>query len=257
MSKLIEFKKDIFGLGLSLAKSNFKLRNEGSYLGIFWYLLNPLILFLIILFIKNQAFSHSEIPNYPIYLLIGLLLHNFFVHTVGASVGIISMNSGFIKSIKIPIESLVISRVFQSIFSHIFEFVLIAASLVYLGIGFEGLFIYLVVFVFFAVFVLGVSFMFATLGVFFRDLNNVWIVIGQFLFFITPIFYYPSIDSLLYKVNLFNPIYYFVTAGRSVFVWDVYPSISQLICIFVGSISTLIIGLIIFNSKKIKFAELV
>ena len=48
--KMKEKIKSISALSFSLAKANFKIRNEGSYLGIFWYLLEPLAFFIVLLF---------------------------------------------------------------------------------------------------------------------------------------------------------------------------------------------------------------
>ena len=245
----------ILTLSFSFAKANFKLRNEGSYLGILWYLLSPLMLFLIILFIKNEAFSHNEVPYYPVYLLIGILMYHFFTQTIGASINIISSNSNFIKSIKIPTESLVIARVAQSVFSHIFEIIIILTTLLYFHVPLVGIVIYAPIFLFFCIFVLGISFIFSTLGVYFSDLNNLWVVASQFLFFITPIFYTPIMGSTLYLVNQFNPLYYFITASREMFLYNNLPDLNLSIIIVGMSFATYFIGYFIFIKNKHNFAE--
>ena len=73
--------KSILGLSLQLAKARFKLRNEGSYLGIFWYLLEPFLLFVIILGIRSAFVGGSGGEDYPLYLIIGLVMINFFTGT--------------------------------------------------------------------------------------------------------------------------------------------------------------------------------
>ncbi len=249
--------KSVLGLSFSLAKANFKLRNEGSYLGLLWYLLNPLALFFIIIFIRGEAFAHVEIPHYPMYLLIGLLMHNFFSNLVSSSISVIPSNSGFIKSIKIPHEALVISRVLQSVFSHIFELVLIVACMIYFNISMQGLLAYAGVFVLFTVFILGLSFIFSTLGVYINDLNNVWVVASQLLFFITPTFHVPAVGSLLFRINQYNPLYHFFSAAREMFIYSRLPSLETLAIITATTIVTLLIGLFVFEKKKHRFAELI
>jgi len=72
--------KSILGLSLSLAKSYFKSRNEGSYLGIFWYLLNPLAFFVIIM-LMSQVINAKPEKDYPLYLFLGLIMFNFFLNS--------------------------------------------------------------------------------------------------------------------------------------------------------------------------------
>ncbi len=98
--------KSILGLSLSLAKANFKLRNERSYLGIFWYLLSPLAFFIIIL-IMSEIINLKPAKDYPLYLFLGLIMFNFFLNSTISSVKSMVNNSGFLKSIKISPESFV------------------------------------------------------------------------------------------------------------------------------------------------------
>src|SRR4030043_292518 len=107
----------MWGLSLSLAKFKFKLRNEGSYLGIIWYLLSPLFFFTLLFFIFNERIG-SNIQNYPLYLLIGIIMFNFFQSVTSEAATIILTNRGLIKSIKFPRESLVLSNLLRALFSH-------------------------------------------------------------------------------------------------------------------------------------------
>ena len=67
--------KRFWDLSFYLAKSGFKLRNEGSYLGIIWYLLNPILFFCLLFVVFSQSLG-SEIENYAIYLFIGIIIFN-------------------------------------------------------------------------------------------------------------------------------------------------------------------------------------
>ncbi len=73
-------------ISLALAKADFSLRIEGNYLGIFWYLLNPLAMFLVIILIKNYALKNVDTEYYAIYLLIGLTGFNFFKQALTNSI---------------------------------------------------------------------------------------------------------------------------------------------------------------------------
>ncbi len=248
--------KSILGLSLSLAKAQFKLKNEGSYLGVFWYLLEPLALFLIILVIQG-VFAVEGISYYPLYLLLGLIMFNFFSKTTNRASRIIADNSGFIKSIKISYESLVVSEVLEASFSHFFEIILFVIFMLIFKAPLAGLIFYPLIFGFVFIFVLGLSFILTTLGTYINDLDNVWRVINRLLFFATPLFYITVKNSFIYKLNLFNPIFYYISIARDIII---YNSISGL-WIILGAITFsfifLILGIIIFEKYKYKFAELV
>lgn len=253
-------KKDhsaILSQSYSLAKANFKVRNEGSYLGIFWYLLNPLCFFLIILYLRGVLFASEGVAHYPAYLLLGLIMMNFFNQSMAASADLIRINSGFIKSIKIRYEVFVVSTLLQGMFSHAFELLLFAVLLLYLHVSLLGIVWYLAVFVFFALFVLGMSFLFATVGLYFNDLKNIWAIAAQLLLFATPVFYDVHPGSYLYLGNLFNPLFYFLTAARDVAIYSILPPVGIALTAVLISISALAIGLFVFERYKSRFAELV
>ena len=249
--------KNILELSLALARAEFKLRNEGSYLGVLWYLLYPLALFGVILFVGPLAFAQIKIAYYPLYLILGIVMANFFIQTLYGSIHVVQNNSGLIKSVKINYESLVISKVIQSVFSHAFEVVVIFALMVYYGIPLMGVVWYALIFCFFVTFILGASFIFASLGAYINDLGNVWMVAGQLLFFITPTFYVVEKSQVHYAVNMFNPLFYFLTVTREVVIYQRVPEAWLMAAALIFSITSLMVGVFRFEQFKNKFAELV
>jgi ABC-type polysaccharide/polyol phosphate export permease len=244
-------------LSVSLARANFVLRNEGSYLGLLWYLLSPLAMFAVILFVRDQAFAHADIPSYPAYLLVGLLLYQFFTTVVGDSVTSISGQGGLIKSVRLPREALVASRVVQASFSHAVEVLAMAAIVggsLYWAPWFLG---YLAAFALLATFSLGICFAFATLGLYVSDLRNVWGVASQFLFFVTPVFHSPDPGSALYRVNEWNPLFRIFGIARECLVYGRLPSWGDWGAATLGAVGAFAIGLAIFETRKRRFAELV
>src|SRR3989339_520980 len=226
MSKL----KNILGVSASLEKAGFKLRNEGSYIGIFWYLLEPLLMFVIILSLQNTL--NVTIEKYPIYLLLGLIMFNFFASSTSQAITMLSSKAKFIKSMKIPHEALVISGMLQTTFSHIFEVALLALVMLWFGI----------------------PLILSTLGVFISDMNNVWRVLTRLLWFTTPIFYAVRESTLLSKIVSLNPVYYIISIGRDFVIYGKFNIEFTLVSIIIGIIS-LAIGLWIFEKHKNKFAE--
>lgn len=249
--------KRIFGLSFILAKANFKLRNEGSYLGIFWYLLNPLLLFVTILFIRGVAFSGSNIKFYPIYLLFGIVMSNLFTSIAGAAIGSISGNGSFITSMKIDCEPFVLSNIFQYVFSHLFEIALITIFMIFYKISLFGLVYYFIILFFFLLFLTGVSFLFATIGTYISDFSNIWSFASQLLFFITPTFYTIKTSDPNYIINLFNPLFYFLDVSRQIVVYEQMPDLWMIFVAIGMSLGFLALGLFVFEKFKNNFAEMV
>lgn len=246
--------KKTLSLSYSLAKTNFKLRNEGSYLGILWYLLNPLSLFITILFVKQTAFDHIEIPMYPVYLLVGLVMLSYLNRVVGLSTDVIRSNSSFIKSIHIPTEVLVISSVLHVCMLHIFEVFLILCLALYMQVPLLQVGLYFLATIAFTLFLVGLAFLFSTIGVYVTDIGNIWSVVSQLIFFVTPIFYALNPANSLYTFNLYNPLYYFITFSRDMLIRGT-TSLWTIQMIFISCTASLVIGLTVFGRYRRRFAE--
>jgi ABC-type polysaccharide/polyol phosphate export permease len=187
--------------------------------------------------------------------MLGLIMFNFFSQAVSSSVDLIRNNSGYIKSIKIPYEVFILSTVFQSIFSHIFELSLVVILFLFFHLSLIGIFWYVFIFILFAIFTLGLCFLFATIGLYFSDFGNIWSIISQLLFFITPVFYVINNENHIYLSNLFNPLSYFLTVARDATIYSNLPSAwSILLIVLIASLS-LTIGLFFFTKFKQRFAE--
>ncbi len=246
--------KSILGLSLSLAKADFKLRNEGSYLGVFWYLLNPALMFILLFLIFSQRLG-SDIPQYHLYLLFGIIMFNFFQSATAESTRVIENNRSIIKSINFPKETLIGGIVLKNLFSHLFEILLFVIILIFSGISAVNFLYYLIILFFLVLFIFGISMIFSAITVYFIDFDNIWIFASRLLWFITPIFYSIEGQNRLFYLNLFNPMFYFITMARELII---YLRIPDLWIIFGGifySLAFLLAGIVIFNKLKIKFAE--
>lgn len=248
--------KGILGLSYQLAKANFKLRNEGSYLGVFWYLLEPLLIFIVILGI-HSAFSFSSVENYPLYLLLGLIMFNFFSGTTSRATGFITGSGNLIKQVKIDQETVVFSQVVEASFSHVFEFILFAGFVLFFGGSILWVLFYPLIFLFYFLFILGFSFLLAALGVYINDLSNVWRVVTRVLFFFTPLFHSASEGTFLHTANFFNPLFYFIEIGRSLMVYNMIPELWMVYLIIGISVFFFVLGIFVFEKYKYRFAEMV
>ncbi|MBW2998609.1 ABC transporter permease [Candidatus Woesearchaeota archaeon] len=246
--------KSILGLTFSLTKAKFKLRNEGSFLGVLWYLLDPLAFFLILSIIRLNT-TNKSFENYGIYLLVGLIIFNFFRGSVTSAISSISGKSNIIKSMKINLEPLVISSNTNLLISHFFEIFVIMLFMIYYNLNLLNILWYPIILIPLIFFNLGVSFIFSIIGVYVNDFKNIWAIVSRLLWFLTPIFYEIEKGTLIHKLNLFNPLYYFIKMSREIFSNDVFPSLISIISIFVFSIVIFLIGIFIFEINEDKLAE--
>lgn len=254
-TKKINFQEYIY-LTLVLAKADFKLKNEGSYLGILWYLLNPLLIFVLLFFIFTDRLG-SEILYYPAYLLLGIIMFNFFQQTTIESAQIINKSGHLIKSINFPTSVLISSIILKNIFSHFFEFVVFIIFLATFNISIIGVIFYPFILLLFFMFVFGFSLILSSMTVYFTDLENIWLFIIRLLWFATPIFYTIAGQGKLFILNLFNPIYYYITIARDVVIYTTMPSIWIVVGAISWSIIFFILGLLIFSKLNKKIAELI
>ena len=247
--------KGVVGLSLAIARAEFKLRNEGSYLGIFWYLLNPIFLVgLLFLIFSNRLGVH--IPNYFLYLFLGIIMFNFFQNsTIESTKSILRENTLLIKSINFPREALVGGIIFKTLFSHLFEIILFMILLLIFSVPVIGIFYYLIILAVFSVFVFGVSLILAALTVYFIDLENIWGFAVRLIWFGTPIFYAIESQTRLFYLNLFNPMYYFITLARGVVLYSKMPANGILFGAIGYALLFFFMGLLLFTKLKNKFAE--
>lgn len=241
-------------LSLRLARTNFKLRNEGSYLGMFWYILHPLALFFILLFLRNIV-SLGETAHYPAYLFLGISMFNLFSQATRTAAISLRKNRGFITSMQVEIEPFVLSPVIQAFFSHLFEILILSAILMSLNLPLFGLIPYVVLLAIFLVFVAGCSLLLATAGAYVTDATNVWSIFLNLLWFVTPIFYVIPATEFSWALKL-NPLLPFLEGARTVILSQSSPNFSTMASMVVFAVAFFALGWAVFGRYKKTFAEI-
>jgi ABC-type polysaccharide/polyol phosphate export permease len=251
----MKIKSSFLNLSVQLAKTGFKLRNEGSYLGVFWYMLNPLLLFIVTLFLFSKNLG-SNIPHYPLYLLLGIIMFNLFQQTTTESTKLFVKDyREIIKSIRFPKESLVLGTSLKFLFSHIFEILLFLIVMSFFKVSFLGFIFYPLVLLLFLLFTYSLSLLLSCLTVYFVDLENIWVFFMRLVWLGTPIFYSVERSSNLFFINLLNPIYYFIHISREIVIYSRIPETWVILTAILISLSLFLFSFILFNRYKNKIAE--
>lgn len=262
--KVTTFIRDIYRsrvLILALAKNDLRNRYLGSYLGIVWAFVQPIITILIFWFVFQVGFKSAPVENFPfiLWLICGMIPWNFFSDSVLGSTNSILDNSYLVKKVVFNINALPIVRIISSLFVHIFFIALI--FIMFFIYGYRPSIYNLQVFYYlFAsiVLILGVSWITSSIVLFFRDLGQIVNILLQFGFWLTPIFWSFKImpEKYLFLLKL-NPMYYIIEGYRDTFInniwfWNHY-NLTINFWVITGSI--LIIGALIFKRLKPHFAD--
>lgn len=249
-----------------LVRTDFKLRYQGSVLGYAWSLLRPLMLFVIlyVVFVKVLK-SGGDIPHFPVYLLLGIVIWNFFVEMTTQSLGSIVTRGDLIRKIKIPRWMIVFSSSISALINLFLNLLVIIVFMILNHVDLSWT-ILLLPFALAEVYILGLglSLFLAAAFVKFRDINYIWEVILQAGFYLTPILYALSLIPTLTarKLILLNPMaqaiqdarYSAVTHAtpttRSIFEGGPYMYIPFIVVLVV-----LVVGVAYFRKESKYFAE--
>ncbi|MDY7105247.1 MAG: ABC transporter permease [Actinomycetota bacterium] len=247
----------------NLTQRNLRGRYRGSILGWTWSLLNPLATTAVYWFVFTRVFeavppvSPTGLENYALYLVIGLLPWTYFLVGTTQAMSELIGNGSLIRKVWFPREILVASSVIAQTIAFLIELALLGFILALVGnIVVLWIPVILVLVVLLGIFTLGVSMFLASLNVYFRDLSYLWGVLGQMIFYGTPIIYTVEIlPSNLQWMPRVNPIYSYISAFRSVMYDLQFPTAMTWLKMTTTSAIALAIGWAVFARLSPRFAE--
>lgn len=244
-----------FELLIQLVVTDLKLKYKGTALGFFWSFLQPLLIICTLIFVFSKMFR-PDMPNYAAFLVIGFIVWNFF-RTGTSTLNTIVSKESLISKIHFTRELVVISASLVVLINSFFEMLMLMIVLFIIGTPItKALLFFPVIFILQYIFVLGTSFMLSALFVRFRDLDNIWSVFLEAMFFATPIIYpnsllLPDFPLLL----ILNPMTHFITNYRKIILYGTPLTLSSFFILTAISFGFLMLGLTIFNKRKSSFVE--
>lgn len=237
-----------------LVSRDFKTKYKRSVLGVLWSFLNPLLMMTVQYVVFSTLFK-STIPNFALYLMIGIVCYNFFNECAGMCLNSITGNAALITKVYVPKYIYPISKMLSSGINMLLSFIPLLIVLLITQVGFSKSMILLPVpIICLAAFSLGVGMILATMMVFFRDTQFLWGVVSTIWMYVTPIIYPESIlpQQYLYLFKL-NPLYHIIRMVRTMFMDGVSPEPKAYLISIILSFGTLIIGSVIFRKNQDKF----
>ena len=276
-TKLKERYRESFIILRELVKTDFLLRYQGSFLGIAWSVLKPLMLFCVmyVVFVKFLRFSDGT-DTFPLVLLLGISMWNFFTESTTMGLCSITTRGDLLRKINFPKYIIVVSATINALICMSINLGVVIVACILSDVQFTVNVFWLPInLVQLYLLSLGVALLLSTLNVYFRDAQHIWEVVLQGLFYATPIIYplsmveqklgevAPGVGLLVEKLMLLNPAaqviqdirHNLIAPATTPTIWTLSDNIFfQMIPVSL-TFALLLWGVHVFRKYSPKFAE--
>jgi ABC-2 type transport system permease protein len=204
-------------LTVTLAVTDFKLRFFGSALGYLWSLVRPLMLFGVLYLVFTHVVKFgSGVAHYPVYLLTAIVLFTFFSETTSRGVTSLVERENLLRKIRFPRLVIPLAVSLHSLFNLGLNLIVVFVFVIASGVDVRATWLELVPLVaLLAVLATGVSMLLSALYVRYRDMQPIWEVVLQVLFYATPVIYVTSaLPPSIREVAVANPLTAILTQMR-------------------------------------------
>ena len=239
-------------------------QTKGSWLGMLWVLVNPLLmlgLFSVVFgAIMGGDFGVKEnagIFDYPLGIFIGLTVMGLITETMGQSPFAVMSAPNLVQKVVFPLHLLPVALVGSILFRTLMSCLLVFVALAFLepGLSWSALWFPLILAPM-VLLALGLAWLLAALGVFFRDSQQLMGFLGSALFYSSAVFYSSHrIPEAIYVWLKFNPVLQAIELSRDVLLWDI--PLDPLILVYLWGVGAVVcgIGLLVFQKLRSGFAD--
>ena len=237
-----------------LIARDIKVKYRKSVLGVLWTLLNPLFMMIVLSVVFSNLFKF-DVEYFPVYLLSGQLIFNFYSEVTTCSMSAIIDNGPLIKKVYVP-------KYLYPLSSVLFNYVIFLISLIVLAmvsviLGVKPTFYLLqapIALILILIMSYGCGMILATIGVFFRDMEYLWSVALMLVMYTCAIFYYPEklLKSGWAWILKYNPLYCVIDIFRCS-VFGKAMNIHYFAYALIFSVVAMVIGLLCFKKKQDDF----
>ena len=262
----MSFVKELFGnrkLILNLAKNDFKTKYAGSYLGIVWAFIQPVITVLVYWFVFEIGLRQTGTGDVPfvLWLIAGPVPWFFFSDALNGGTSALLEYNYLVKKVVFKISVLPIVKIISAFFVNIFF--IIFTMVIYACYGkMPDLYYIQIIYYIFCTFmlVLGLSYFTAAVVVFFRDLTQIINIILQIGVWMTPIMW--NIDTMGFPEKIvfvlkLNPMFYIVQGYRDALINKVWFFEHGTMTVYFWCFTAIVfvLGTVVFKKLKVHFAD--
>ncbi len=244
-------------------------RYRGSFLGLLWTFINPILMLSIYTFIFSVVFKvrldpqNSDIYDdkfaFALLLFIGLILFNLFSECLSRAPGLVLANVNYVKKVIFPLEILPVVSLVSALFHAGISFLVLLTFMLAIDYPIHWTLFFLPIIVLpLLLLITGLSWMLASIGVFVRDIGQVIGIILTMLLFMSPIFYPASALPESIRDYLFlNPLTFIIEQARGVILYNQPPSWPGLAIYYLFALLVSWAGLSWFNKTRTGFADVI
>ena len=245
-----------------LIKNDFKKQYLGSYLGITWAFVQPLMMVAVLWFVFEVGFKHAPITNgipFIVWLMSGMFPWYFFANAISGGTGSIRGNAFLIKKVAFRVSILPIVSITSALIIHLIFIIILFIIFFLNGIMPSIYWLQLPYYIFcLYILLLGLTWLSASLNVFVKDVGNVISIILQIGFWATPIFW--SSDTISPKhiwIIKYNPIAYIVNGYRDSLIGHIWfwEKINVSIYFMIIALFFIILGGLVFKRLRPHFGD--
>ncbi len=232
-----------------LTAREIKRKYARSVLGIFWSVLNPL-LFMIVMSLVFSGFM-GRASDFPVYYVTGFTMWSMFSTATSTSMTAFEDNKNLFQKTKLPREIFVLSRDYTALVNLGFSFIALLIVLIVFRVRPNLAFLIIIVDVFFEMlFSIGVSFILATIYVFYKDIKFLWrnfiVLLVHMVALYIPIERYPE---NLHEITRLNPMFFYPNIARRCVLEGSFD-IAELKLMVIWGVGTFLLGLLVFKYKE-------
>lgn len=237
-----------------LVKRDFKKKYKRTVLGMWWSLLSPLLLLLVMKMVFTQFFGRNT-PHYTIYLFCGNLVFSYFSESTKSGMRSLMDNAKIFSKVTIPKYLFLFSKNVQTFISFLLTLVIFFLFVALDHLAFTWKFLFLLYPICCLIlFNIGVGLILSAFFVFFRDVQYLYDVLLKLLSYLSAIFY--TIDRYSPTVrNLFllNPLYLFIRYFRKIVIEAAIPSVWFHLLMAADVAIVMTAGCLIYKKNNTKF----
>lgn len=241
-----------------------EMRHRGSYLGFIWAVLNPLLMaalyisvFGLIFKQRFQAFPGETGLDYALGVFLGLVLFHLVSETLAAAPTFILGQPNLVKKVVFPLEMLPLSQLSAFWFHALISLALCLLAQLCVGRGFSAGVLWLpAILAPLVLLTLGLAWLLAALGVFFRDIVQVMPVIAQVLLWTSAVFFSPAaLPPFAWSILKWNPLLHTIDLARHAVLWHQPLNLLHLAYTWGAGLAVFAAGAWCFQRSKHAFAE--
>lgn len=237
-----------------LVARDIKIKYRRSVLGVLWTLLNPLCMMIILSIVFSSIFKF-DVDNFPLYVLSGQVIFNFFNDSTTSSMSAIISSASLIKKVYVPKYLFVLSRVMSSFINLMASFT--ALLLVMVATRAElhwTVFLSVIPLAMVVLFSFGVGMFLAAITVRFRDVIHLYSVFTTGLLYLTPVIYpMAALPDVVKTIVMINPLTNYLLMFRDVMFNNTLPSVFSVLLGIAEAALALALGLYVFYKNQDEF----